>query len=51
MEKQRISLNVELPKLSDAELMQKYVIDFDKEAFGVYSKVNSGVHLNWLMDY
>ncbi len=33
MEKQKTPcFNVEFPKLPDAELMQKYVIDFDKEA-------------------
>ncbi len=40
MEKQRTSFNVEFPKLPDAELMQKYVIDFDKEGkFGVQFKL------------
>lgn len=33
-----LRFNVEFPSLPDAELMQKYVIDFDKEASSVYTQ-------------
>ncbi len=52
MEKQKVSFNVEF-QVTRCELMQKYVIDFDKETSSVYTqKVNSEFNLNWLlMDY